>query len=205
MLRRGTTAMPRLLNSVARHVWGVLSLASYASMRFSDIHLPNKDAVSVEEDHDMHACAAIGERDHAVRMGPSACAAEPGAQGSARRDNAAQSAADAGTAPMPGVPASGLVQGLGLGRAGTAEREPPGMRAPGALSEQGRLSSEPNADHDSAAGCAIHSLPEHCQHREVASAKEGACANGQLLSGQAEQAAGTEAGNAEDGWSDFQG
>ena len=106
---------------------------------------------------------------------------------------------------MPGVPASGLGQGLGSERASTAVSEPPGMRAPGAHSEQGRLDSELNADHGSAAGCDDHALPEHCQFRGPASAQEGACADAQLPSGQAEHAARPVAGNAEDGWSDFQG
>lgn len=161
----------------------------------------------VGDNHDMHACAAVGGRDHAVRMGAAARAAcEPGARDSSRRDDAAQSAADAGTAPRQGVPASGSGQGLGSGRAGTAEEGAPGMRAPGARLEQDRLSGELHADHDhGAADCDDHSLPEHCWSRGHASAKEGASADAQRPSGQAAQPARIEAGSAEEGWSDFQG
>lgn len=153
----------------------------------------------------MHACAVTGKPDHGLHMDTAACAAcEPGAQGSARRGDAAQSAADAGTAPAPGMPASGLGQGLGSGRAST-EAGPTGMLAPGAQVQQGRLSGELCAGHEGAVDCDERCAPRQCRPEGLASATGGASADAQRASGQAGPAAGTEDGDAEEGWSDFMG
>ena len=150
----------------------------------------------------MHACAGTGERDRGLHTGSAALAAcEPG---SARRSDAGQCAADACAAPTRGMPASGLGQGLGIGRAST-EAGSPGMLAPGSSEEQGRASGELCAGHGGAAKHDGRCAPRQRRPEGLASADGCASADAQQGLGQPGPEARTKDGHSEEGWSEFMG